>query len=94
MEKHTKYTRNWNEVKRIIVPNGYSNDGEADCVRTCGEGLEESGNPKTQVQRANLGYPHNLASQKLDISEQVNFIRVKFTARANNVNVAATLTPD
>jgi hypothetical protein len=33
-------------------------------------------------------------SQKLDISEQIAFICVKFTALANNVNVAATVTPD
>ena len=37
---------------------------------------------------------NNLVSKKPDISEQVNFIRVKFTALANNVNVAVTLTPD
>jgi hypothetical protein len=37
---------------------------------------------------------NNLVSQKLDISEQIAFIRVKFTALANNVNVAATITPD
>ena len=37
---------------------------------------------------------NNLVSQKLDISEQIAFIRVKFTAPANNVNVAATITPD
>jgi len=57
MQKHSQYTRNWNEVKRIIVPNGYSNDWDVDCVRTCSQGLEESGNAKTQVQRANLGHP-------------------------------------
>src|SRR5271156_3240553 len=55
MQKHNQYTRNWNEVKRIIVPNGYSNDWEGDCVRTCDEGLQENGNPKTQVQRATWG---------------------------------------
>jgi hypothetical protein len=37
---------------------------------------------------------NNLVSQKLDFSEQIAFIRVKFTALANNVSVAATLTPD
>jgi hypothetical protein len=37
---------------------------------------------------------NNLVSRKLDISEQIAFIRVKFTALANNVNVAATITPD
>jgi hypothetical protein len=26
MQKHGKYTRNWNEVKRIIILTGYSND--------------------------------------------------------------------
>jgi hypothetical protein len=26
MQKHGKYTRNWNEVKGIIIPNSYSND--------------------------------------------------------------------
>jgi hypothetical protein len=57
MQKHSQYTRNWNEVKRIIVPNGYSNDRDPDCIRACGEGLEENGNPKTQVQTANLGHP-------------------------------------
>jgi hypothetical protein len=26
MQKHGKYTRNWNEVKGIIILNSYSND--------------------------------------------------------------------
>lgn len=56
MQKHNQYTRNCNEVKRIILPCGYSNDLDADCVRTRGAGLEENGNLKTQVQRANLGH--------------------------------------
>jgi hypothetical protein len=37
---------------------------------------------------------NNLVSQKLDVSEQIAFIRVKFIALANNVNVDAAITPD
>jgi hypothetical protein len=29
MQKHSQYTRNWNEVKRIIILNSYSNDWSA-----------------------------------------------------------------
>jgi hypothetical protein len=34
LQKHSKYTGNYNEVKRIIIPNGYSNETGFDVVES------------------------------------------------------------
>jgi hypothetical protein len=48
----THYTGNWNEAKRIILPNGYSNDLVFDAFGSEPE-IVTKVNPKTQVPRKN-----------------------------------------
>jgi hypothetical protein len=54
MQKHGKYTRNWNEVKRIIILSSYSNDWG---------GAGEKKEP-TLAKTAKMGHPSRTAPLK------------------------------